>query len=73
MATKKRSEAEFQGRLSVRLSMEQLTWLAKVGASVGQDSSWAVRWAVDHAMTTGARPLLKTVVAPDAARKAGGA
>jgi hypothetical protein len=70
MATKKRSEAEFQGRLSVRLSM---TWLAKVGASVGQDSSWAVRWAVDHAMTTGARPLLKTVVAPDAARKAGGA
>lgn len=72
MPSKKRSAAEFEGRLSVRLSMEQLTWAAKVGASVGQDSSWAVRWAIEHARTSGAIPVLKTVTA-ETARKAGGA
>jgi hypothetical protein len=70
MATKKRSATDFEGRLSVRLTFEDLTWLAKVGASVGQDSSWAVRWAIGHARSTGAAPILKTVTA-DAARKGG--
>lgn len=62
--------AEFEGRLSVRLSLDDLTYLAKVGAAVGQDSSWAVRWAVGYVRSIGAAPLLRTVT-PDAARKGG--
>jgi len=60
----------FMGRLSVRFSMDDLRWLAKVGAMVGQDSSWAVRWAINEVRTRGMAPLLKTVTPADA-RKGG--
>jgi hypothetical protein len=70
MTNKKHSTAEFEGRLSVRLSMEQLTWAAKVGASVKQDSSWAIRWAIDLTRASGLVPVVQALT-PDAARKAG--
>lgn len=65
MATKK--STEFLGRLSVRLNMDDLTWLAKVGAMVGQDSSWAVRWVIHEAKSRGMAPVLTTI-----SRKVGG-
>lgn len=62
----------FMGRLTVRFSMDELTWLAKAGAMAGQDSSWAVRWAISEVRQRGLAPMLSTVT-PTKARKAGGA
>lgn len=70
MAKQKRGAAEFEGRLSVRLSMEQLKWAARVGAAVKQDSSWAIRWAIDLTRESGLVPVVQALT-PDAARKAG--
>lgn len=61
------------GRLSVRLELDDLKWAAEIGASVGQDSSWAIRWAVAEMRRQKLRPVLKTVGRDEAkaARKAG--
>lgn len=58
------------GKLSARFDMDDLKWLAEVGASVGQDMSWAVRWAVAEMRRRKLRPVLETVGA-QSARKAG--
>lgn len=61
------------GRLTVRFEMEDLVWAAEVGASVGQDMSWTIRWAVAEMRRQKLRPMLKTVARDEAkaARKAG--